>query len=273
MELQRHRFGRRAETLPEDQMLLGLEDVEQSLAGDDAAKPMTPAERSARAERRRSNRGCLPAHLPRVEMIVDIDDKTCPCCQRELHCIGEDRSERLDTVPAQLRVLVTVRPKYACRKCEDGVLQAAAPARLIDGGLPTEATVAQVLVSKYADHLPLYRQAQIYARQGINLDRSTLADWSCRLAPAPTARTPARKAKAKAEAVCRRDDGAGAGSRPRPHENRPILGLRRRRQAMGRNRSAGCCLFLRSRPHGGTSDESSRGLHGNPAGRRLFRLP
>jgi transposase len=176
-ELQRHRFGRRAETLPEDQMLLGLEDVEQSLAGDDAAQPMTPAERSARAERRRSNRGSLPAHLPRVELLVDIDDKTCPCCQRELHCIGEDRSERLDAVPAQFRVLVTVRPKYACRKCEDGVLQAAAPARLIEGGLPTDATVAQVLVSKYADHLPLYRQAQIYARQGIDLDRSTLADW------------------------------------------------------------------------------------------------
>jgi transposase len=146
-------------------------------AGDDAAKPMTPAERSARVERRRSNRGSLPAHLPRIELIVDIDDKTCPCCQRELHCIGEDRSERLDIVPAQFRVLVTVRPKYACRKCEDGVRQAAAPARLIEGGLPTEATVAQVLVSKYADHLPLYRQAQIYARQGINLDRSTLADW------------------------------------------------------------------------------------------------
>jgi transposase len=176
-ELQRHRFGRRAESLPEDQMLLGLEDVEQSMADDDAAKPMTPAERSARAERRRINRGSLPAHLPRVELIVDIDTKTCPCCQRELHRIGEDRSERLDIVPAQFRVLVTVRPKYACRKCEAGVLQAAAPARLIDGGLPTDATVAQVLVSKYADHLPLYRQAQIYARQGINLDRSTLADW------------------------------------------------------------------------------------------------
>ena len=99
------------------------------------------------------------------------------CCQRELHCIGADGSERLDIVPAQFRVLVTVRPKYACRKCEDGVLQAAAPAWLIDGGLPTDATVAQVLVFKYADHLPLYRQAQIYARQGINLDRSTLTDW------------------------------------------------------------------------------------------------
>ena len=74
-------------------------------------------------------------------------------------------------------MLVTHRPKYACRRCEDGVVQALAPARLIEGGMPTEATIAQVLVSKYADHLPLYRQAQIYARQGIDLDRSTLADW------------------------------------------------------------------------------------------------
>ena len=177
-ELQRHRFGRRAETLPEDQMLLGLEDVEQTAASDEAtADQAAPAERTARAHKRRANRGSLPAHLPRIEVVVDIDDKTCPCCKGELHRIGEDRSERLDMVPAQFRVLVTRRPKYACRTCEDGVMQAPAPARLIEGGLPTEATIAQVLVSKYADHLPLYRQAQIYARQGIDLDRSTLADW------------------------------------------------------------------------------------------------
>src|SRR5476649_1596264 len=171
-ELQRHRFGRRAETLPEDQMLLGLEDVEQAEA-DRAAQTdgSSPADRAARAHKRRINRGALPVHLPRIEIVVDIDDKTCPCCQGELHRIGEDKSERLDIVPAQLRVLVTRRPKYACRTCEDGVTQAPAPARLIEGGLPTEATVAQVLVSKYADHLPLYRQAQIYARQGIDLDR------------------------------------------------------------------------------------------------------
>ena len=80
-------------------------------------------------------------------------------------------------MPAQLRVLVVRRPKYACRSCEDVVVQAPAPARLIEGGLPTDAAVAQVLVSKYADHLPLYRQAQILARQGLTLDRSTLADW------------------------------------------------------------------------------------------------
>jgi transposase len=182
-ELQRHRFGRRAETLPEDQMLLGLEDVEQDEA-DRAAQidGSSPDGRQARGHKRRINRGALPGHLPRIEIVVDIDDRTCPCCQGELHRIGEDRSERLDIVPAQFRVVVTRRPKYACRACEDGVVQAPAPARLIEGGLPTEATVAQVLVSKYADHLPLYRQAQIYARQGVNLDRSTLADWVGRAA-------------------------------------------------------------------------------------------
>ena len=177
-ELQRHRFGRRAETLPEEQMLLGLEEVEQVAASDEAKQDESALDsRTARGGKRRTNRGALPAHLPRIEVVVDIDDKTCPCCKGELHRIGEDKSERLDIVPAQFRVLVTRRPKYACRSCEDGVIQAPAPARLIEGGLPTEATVAQVLVSKYADHLPLYRQAQIYARQGIDLDRSTLADW------------------------------------------------------------------------------------------------
>ena len=181
-ELQRHRFGRRAETLPEDQLLLGLEDVEQieasSAAEIDAANA---AERSSRAEKRRRNRGSLPAHLPRIEMVVDIDDHACPCCHNALHRIGEDVSERLDIIPAQFRVLVVRRPNYACRSCE-AIVQAPAPARLIEGGLPTEATVAQVLVSKYADHLPLYRQAQIFTRQGVNLDRSTLADWVGRAA-------------------------------------------------------------------------------------------
>src|SRR5437660_6794804 len=182
-ELQRHRFGRKAESLPEEQMLLGLEDVQQVAACTEASQDETaPEGRAERARKRRVNRGALPAHLPRIEVVVDLDAKTCPCCKGDLHQIGEDKSERLDMVPAQFRVVVTRRPKYACRACEDGVMQAEAPARLIEGGLPTEATVAQVLVSKYADHLPLYRQAQIYARQGVNLDRSTLADWVGRAA-------------------------------------------------------------------------------------------
>jgi transposase len=181
--MQRHRFGRRAESLPEDQLLLGLEEAEQGEAAAEAHHEQAdPDERKSRAALRRRNRGALPAHLPRMETIIDVDDPACPCCRNLLHRIGEDVSERLDIVPAQLRVLVVRRPKYACRHCEDGVVQAPAPARVIEGGLPTDALVAQVLVSKYADHLPLYRQAQIYARQGISLDRSTLADWVGRAA-------------------------------------------------------------------------------------------
>src|SRR5436305_1536101 len=182
-ELQRHRFGRRAESLPEEQLQLGLEEVEQvEAAGGAESEAKVPAERQQRAARRRANRGALPAHLPRIETLVDIASKICPGCSGSLHRIGEDVAERVDIVPAQFRVLVVRRPKYACRTCEDVVMQAPAPARLIEGGLPTEATVAQVLVSKYADHLPRYRQAQIYARQGVNLDRSTLADWVGRAA-------------------------------------------------------------------------------------------
>ena len=181
--LQRHRFGRRAESLPEDQLLLGLEEAEQvEAAGHAHVEEAAPAEKTARTAKRRVNRGALPAHLPRVETIVDVASLVCPCCAGTLHRIGEDVSERLDIVPAQVRVLVIRRPKYACRACEDAVMQAPAPARLIEGGLPTDGTVAQVLVSKYADHLPLYRQAQIYARQGLTLDRSTLADWVGRAA-------------------------------------------------------------------------------------------
>jgi len=182
-EFQRHRFGRRAESLPEDQLQLALEDAEQEAAsGQAASEQKNPPERKARAARRRTNRGKLPAHLPRIETVIDVESTICRCCAGTLHRIGEDVAERLDIVPAQFRVLVVRRPKYACRACTDVVVQAPAPARLIEGGLPTEATVAQVLVSKFADHLPLYRQAQIYARQGIALDRSTLADWVGRAA-------------------------------------------------------------------------------------------
>ena len=182
-ELQRHRFGRRAESLPEDQMLLGLEDVEQGAASAKAKTEISnPIARANTGAKRRMNRGSLPPHLPRIEVVVDIENHCCPCCGNALHRIGEDIGERLDIVPAQFRVLVVRRPKYACRSCESVVVQGSAPNRLIEGGLPTEITVAQVLVAKYADHLPLYRQAQIYARQGITLDRSTLADWVGRAA-------------------------------------------------------------------------------------------
>lgn len=177
----RHRFGQRAEHLDPGQLQLGLEDVETALGQARAARDA--ATRAARGNQpRKTNRGSLPAHLERIEQVVDVEDEACPCCGGALHQIGEDVAERLDVVPTTFRVLVTRRPRYGCRSCESAVVQAPAPARIVEGGLPTEALIAQVLVAKYADHLPLYRQAQIYARQGIQLDRSTLADWVGRAA-------------------------------------------------------------------------------------------
>ena len=172
-------FGRRSEKLDPGQLELALEDAEQEIAEDRAGQDGDDAAlKRARGQRRRANRGALPKHLPRLETVIEPESLDCPCCGGALHAIGENVSERLDVIPAQFRVLVTRRPRYACRGCTEGVVQAPAPARLITGGLPTEAMVAHVLVGKYADHLPLYRQAQIFARQGLALDRSTLADWA-----------------------------------------------------------------------------------------------
>ena len=178
-QLQRMQFGRRSEKLDPDQFNLALEDLEQAVAAGEAEQEKAdPALRRARSERRRAGRGPLPEHLPRVEIVVEPEDTACPCCGGAMHVIGEDRSQRLDVVPAQYQVIVTRRPKYACRTCQAAVVQAPAPARLIDGGLPTERLVAHVVVAKYADHCPLYRQAQILARQGITIDRSVLAFWT-----------------------------------------------------------------------------------------------
>jgi len=175
-DFKRALFGARSEKVAPEQYELALEDIETAMAAvhaEDEAVDPTP---SRPARQRKANRGSLPKHLPRIEEVIEPEETTC-ACGTERHVIGEDVSERLDVIPAQFRVIVTRRPKYACRSCEDGIVQAPAPARLIPGGMPTEATVAHVLVSKYADHLPLYRQAQIYTRQGIDLDRSTLAAW------------------------------------------------------------------------------------------------
>ena len=174
-------FGRRSEKADPDQFDLALEDIETAMAAVHAEEDTEDRKAQRPARKRKANRGALPAHLPRIEVVVEPDSLTC-ACGGGLHCIGEDSSERLDVIPAQFRVIVTRRPKYACRSCTDSVAQVLAAPRLIQGGLPTEATIAHVLVSKYADHLPLYRQAQIYARQGVDLDRSTLADWVGRAA-------------------------------------------------------------------------------------------
>jgi transposase len=179
--LTRHQFGRRSEQLDADQFQLGLEDIEQTIAENEAAQDATDTAKHQRRQRRdvrpSRNLGALPGHLPRYEVVIDIESRECPCCGGALHPIDELRTEQLDIAPAQLRVRVTRRPRYACRSCEGAVVVAPAPERPIDGGMATEALVAHVVVSKFCDSLPLYRQAQMLARQGVNLDRSTLSNW------------------------------------------------------------------------------------------------
>jgi len=175
--LQRNRFGRRSEKLADETVQQATEDLEQSAAEKMAGLEAAAKTRPPASKPPKRNRGALPAHLPRVEVIVDVQDKACACCGGSLHQIGEDQAEMLDYVPAQFRVRLIRRPRYGCRVCENAVVQAPAPDRPIDGGMATEALIAQVLIGKYGDNLPLYRQSQIFARQGIELDRSTLCNW------------------------------------------------------------------------------------------------
>ena len=178
--LTRQQFGQRSEQLTPDQLQFGLEDLEQTIAenqaGQDAAGPTAPSKPPS-ARRPARNHGALPAHLPRYEVVLDAAPEGCPCCGGTMHSIGELRTEQLDILPAQLRVRVTRRPRYACRACEGAVVVAEAPARPIDGGMASEALIAHVLIAKFCDSLPLYRQSQMLARQGIAIDRSTLANW------------------------------------------------------------------------------------------------
>lgn len=171
-------FGRSSEKLGADQLQLVLEDIEEAVAALEATEdPANPRACEKRTAARRANRGQLPEHLPRIIETLMPAGTCCPCCAGVLFEIGHDESQRLDVVPAQYRVIVTRRPKLACRACHGVVLQHAAPERLIRGGLPTERLVAHVIDAKYHWHLPLYRQAQMLATHGIALDRSTLAFW------------------------------------------------------------------------------------------------
>src|SRR5580693_5577423 len=170
-------YGSKSERLaklPPDQLNLALEDIEQAIAKNEAVEEKKVPD--APRPRRKANRGCLPAHLPRLHETLAPKDTNCPCCRAPMHVMGEETSERLDVIPAQFRVIVTHRPKYACRACEK-IVEAPAPEHLIKSGIPTEALVASVLVAKYGWHLPLYRQAKMLSMQGIDLDRSTLAFW------------------------------------------------------------------------------------------------
>jgi transposase len=178
-KLHRMQFGRKSEKLSRqiEQLELRLEELESNRSEKEPA-PLEPTSlpASATTTGAKPSRHALPGHLPRETRRHEPKETVCPQCQGELRKLGEDVAEVLEYVPASFRVIRHVRPKLSCTKC-DCIVQAEAPRRPIERGLAGPGLLAHVLVSKYCDHQPLYRQSEIYARQGIDLERSTLADW------------------------------------------------------------------------------------------------
>ena len=178
-------YGARSEKRDPDQGALPFEDADVAegmlaAAQDKADAAVGKASRGSVPPANR-NKGRLPAHLPRIERVIEPESTLCPCGCGEMAKVGEDRSERLDIVPARLRVLVTIRPKYICRACDGKQSsQAPAPDHLVPRGLPSEALVAHTMVSKFGDHQPFYRQAESWRREGIDLDRTMLGNWTGR---------------------------------------------------------------------------------------------
>ena len=176
-KLRRMQFGRKSEKLDWqiEQLELKLDELEASRAQQAAASPVSLAASDVNRVRRRA-RQPLPAHLPRETRKILAKQETCPDCSGALKSLGEDVSEMLEYVPEHFKVIQQVRPKLACVRC-DKIVQAEAPSRPIERGMAGPGLLAHVLVSKYCDHLPLYRQSEIYAREGVELDRSTMAEW------------------------------------------------------------------------------------------------
>jgi transposase len=179
VKLHRMQFGRKSEKLQRqiEQLELRLEELEANRSENESTPPEpTSLPAAATPTTAKPTRRALPDHLPREIRRHEPKETVCPQCQGELRKLGEDVSEVVEYVPASFRVIRHVRTKLSCTKC-DCIVQAEAPSRPIERGLAGPGLLAHVLVSKYADHLPLYRQSEIYARQGVELERSTLADW------------------------------------------------------------------------------------------------
>lgn len=182
-QLRRMQFGRKSEKLERqiEQLELRLEDLQQSQPSESTQASGSPHPSAATASGSmespaKPSRRALPAHLPRRTRTHLPKHTTCPDCGGELRKLGEDISELLDYLPANFVVIRHVRPKLSCAHCER-IVQASAPSRPIARGVAGPGLLAHVLVSKYCEHLPLYRQSEIYERAGVELERSTLADW------------------------------------------------------------------------------------------------
>jgi transposase len=174
-QLKRHRFAKRSESFSPDQASLLDDLIETDLAAIEAELEILAPKPAQVAVRQQPKRTALPAEFPRTLINHDPEDTQCQCgCA--LKRIGEDVSEKLDYTPGVFRVERHIRGKWVCDDCET-LIQAPVPAQVIDKGIPTAGLLAQVMIAKYADHLPLYRQEQIFGRAGLAIPRSTLASW------------------------------------------------------------------------------------------------
>ena len=176
-KLRRMQFGRRSEKIQRhiEQLELRLEDLQAKQAASQATAESTAPSSNLLIASRPARRP-LPEHLPRETRKHEPAESVCPDCGGQLRPLGEDISEMLEYVPARFKVIRHIRPKLSCSAC-DRIVEAPAPTRPIERGLAGPGLLAHVLVSKYCDHQPLYRQSEIYARGGVDLERSTLADW------------------------------------------------------------------------------------------------
>ncbi len=174
-KLRRQQFGRSSEQIDSQiaQLELTLEELETSAA--ESVVPVSSVIGPTARVKQQPVRRPLPDHLPR-EDAVHMPACQCPNCGNALDVLGEDISEVLEYIPSHFKVIRHVRPKLRCGGCQV-IVQQSAPSRPIARGLAGPGLLAHVIVSKYADHLPLYRQSAIFAREGVDLDRSTLADW------------------------------------------------------------------------------------------------
>ncbi len=250
--LKRMTFGASSERMSREleQLELKLEELETAEAEGEAALEAEtgaaadagePAQEAAPAKKQRRK---LPEALPRRE-IVHEPACACPACGGALRKVGEDVTEILEYIPGRFEVVRHIRPAYSCRKCE-AMAQKPMPALPIPRGQAGPGLLAHVLIAKFCDHLPLYRQAEIYARDGVELDRATLADWVGKAAwlVQPLAD------KIGQRASCGRYARAGARPRQRQDQDWPVLGLLTRRAAPCRQGADGRALPLHARPQG-----------------------
>ena len=278
--LRRMQFGRSSEKIVRtiEQLELRLEELEaetptaapDASAGED--EPPTTIEQTSSPKRLRSERRALPAHLPCRE-IVHQPSCTCPKCGGEMRKVGEDVSKILDYVPGHFEVVKHIRPAFSCRCCES-MVQNPMPSLPIERGQPGTGLLAHILVSKYCDHLPLYRQSGIYAREGVDLDRAIMASWVGKVTALASPLVEAIADHVMAAEKLHADDTPV-----------PVLA-----PGTGKTKTGRLWVYLRDeRPFGGVTapavvyrySPDRRGehprahltaFHGFPAGRRLFRL-